>query len=219
MAVQVAVDGLALRIGQGRKPLFAHETFHSGQFHLPFRHCPEPRVRDPMRHSVVAERLEVTGSTTLREHPSIGSVQVRDARKHSAAPSDPQKCRQSDGKSARAPANEDSTLRPARTRPLPEKGPPNCSALRQRPHDLRHVLAPRWLTPARRTTSQMSTVLHHKRPGPYYGVSWPPTCQLVQTVPPYGLLRFISYQTRAVQHEASTGTSSRHTARHSTRIR
>jgi len=74
VAAEIADDGLTVRLRQRREPFFMDESVHIEQFLLPFRHRPEPRIRHPMGHPMVSKGLAVAASTTLREHPPIGSV-------------------------------------------------------------------------------------------------------------------------------------------------
>jgi hypothetical protein len=95
MAGEVADNGFPLGVGQRRKSLFAHELFHARQFLPPLLHRPEPRIRHSMRHSLVAERLTMTGCAPLREHLSIRTVQLGNFGKDSSAASEPQTYRES----------------------------------------------------------------------------------------------------------------------------
>ena len=83
VVAKIADDGLTLRHCQRREPSFEYETIHFWQNLLPFRHRPEPRIRDPMASFI---RRAVATSTTLREHPPIWTVQVWDSGKHPTTP-------------------------------------------------------------------------------------------------------------------------------------
>jgi hypothetical protein len=86
VVAEIADDGLTLRLRQRRELSFANKTVHFRQDLLPFRHRPEPRIWHPMASSI---GRAVATSTTVREHPPIGSVQIWDSGKRPSTPYHP----------------------------------------------------------------------------------------------------------------------------------
>ena len=102
VSAEIADDGLTLWLCQRWESAFVDKTIHSLQNLLPFLHRPESRIRHPMGHPMVSKGFAMAASATLREHPPIGSVQVRDSGKHPSTPDHPHQRQQSRDKSSYA---------------------------------------------------------------------------------------------------------------------